>query len=485
MDSAHRLFTRRAFQSALVGAPVFAATGGRPCRFIHAALPTVGEPTPIAGFAEHSIDAGAEGLLLRWPSEVRGAAGFGFAFGHDYREFGSIAVELARSGRRLATVNVSLAARFDPYLAQLAEADASAASRDGLRLRAEGGSARRSILSASAERRREAPALHPFLLLPGTLPPEVEYARRLRSLDVLQDFDWRAGCVTEGLHALNETASLRRYLGVFLEQGGADALRPFQGVEQTLPAAAILRIWRGHHPALDQALELWNQRRHAAGHLQDGANLVAEANYTAAYPMALLGVLRDNRELRERAVLQLRAARDRLVDESGVIHLRHDERTGERTYAGWARGVAWYLLGMAATLETLPQSERPPELLDELRRALGWALQYQRDDGLWCGFLREPGVAPDTSGSAGIAAAVCISARLGAAEAAWIPAARRALQGCRNRLSLHGFLTGVSPTNKREGGPAFQRSPHRVSMQFGMGLLAILLARGRLLVLEK
>lgn len=302
----------------------------------------------------------------------------------------------------------------------------------------------------------------------------------MRSPDVLQEFDWRAGCVTEGLHALNETAALRRYLGVFLEQSGADALRPFRGgVEQTLPAAAIARLWRGRHPALDHALALWNQRRHAAGHVQDGDHLAAEANYTAAYPLALLGVLRDDPDLRARAALQLRAARGRLVDDSGVIHLRHNERTGERTYPGWARGVAWYLLGMAATLETLPARERPPGLLAELRRALGWALQYQRGDGLWCGFLPEPDVAPDTSGSAGIAAAVFIAARLGAAEPAWSLAARRALQGCLDRLSLHGFLTGVSQSNKREGGPAFQRSPHRVSLQFGMGLLGVLLAASR------
>ena len=107
------------------------------------------------------------------------------------------------------------------------------------------------------------------------------------------------------------------------------------------------------------------------------------------------------------------------------------------------------------------------------------ALEYQRGDGLWCGFLPEPDVAPDTSGSAGIAAAVFIAARLGAAEPAWILAARRALQGCLDRLSLHGFLTGVSQSNKREGGPAFQRSPHRVSLQFGMGLLGVLLAASR------
>jgi rhamnogalacturonyl hydrolase YesR len=195
--------------------------------------------------------------------------------------------------------------------------------------------------------------------------------------------------------------------------------------------------------------------------------------------MAVLGVTRSNANLRETAVAQLRAARERLVDAEGNLYLRHDERTGERTYLGWARGVAWYILGLAATLDTLPADERPRDLLDELRRSLAWAVRYRRQDGLWCAFLPEAAVAPDTSGSAGIGAALCIAHRLGVADPAWIGSAQHALEGSIARLSPHGFLTGVSQSNKSEGGPAFQRSDHRVSMQFGMGFLGILLGEMR------
>jgi rhamnogalacturonyl hydrolase YesR len=427
----------------------------------------------------HAIEPDGPDLMLRWPKEVRGAVGVGFAFGHDYREFGKITLSLARSGKRLGAVDVSLAPRFDPYLLELEEPDARAASREGIVLRPEGGVALRSVLSVAEPVRQEAPALHPYLLVPGTLSPLEEYGRRMRSLDVTQEFDWRAGCVLEGLQALEETGALRRFLRHFLEDSGPDATAEFgRGVEQTLPVAALARVLPGH-PLIERAIALWDKRRGASGAAQDGLTLVAEANYTVAYPMAVLSRLHGRPDLAERALLQLRAARERLVDAAGNLYLRHNEQTGVRTYLGWARGVAWYLLGLAATLEALPEGSCPRDLLDELRRALEWALRFQRDDGLWCGFLPEAQVAPDTSGSAGIAAALLKARRLGVGEPLWERSALRARQGCVSRLTRHGFLSGVSQSNKREGGETFQRSPHRVCTQFGMGLLGILLGEAR------
>lgn len=72
-----------------------------------------------------------------------------------------------------------------------------------------------------------------------------------------------------------------------------------------------------------------------------------------------------------------------------------------------------------------------------------------------------------------------IAMRLGAGDIRFAEAARRALQGCIAKLSVHGFQGGVAQSNKREGGPPFQRSSHRVSMQYATGFLAVLLAETR------
>jgi rhamnogalacturonyl hydrolase YesR len=141
-------------------------------------------------------------------------------------------------------------------------------------------------------------------------------------------------------------------------------------------------------------------------------------------------------------------------------------------FKNWCRGVAWYLLGMTRTLAVLKSARggMADELRDELRRASAWAVGLQGGDGLWRNFLDEHGSAADTSGSAGIAAALA----LGVAEKLLPDAnrepAERCLSALRGRLTPDGLLSGVAPSNK--GGEELQRSDYRVLMQMGMGLMA-------------
>jgi hypothetical protein len=72
--------------------------------------------------------------------------------------------------------------------------------------------------------------------------------------------------------------------------------------------------------------------------------------------------------------------------------------------------------------------------------------------GLWSCFIDEPELAPDTSGSAGIAAAL------------------RAAEGLEPFISFDGLLSGVAQSNR--GGEALQRSAYRVFSQMGSGLAA-------------
>lgn len=80
----------------------------------------------------------------------------------------------------------------------------------------------------------------------------------------------------------------------------------------------------------------------------------------------------------------------------------------------------------------------------------------------------------DTSGSAGLAAAL---AR--AHTAGWLPvearqAAQKAFAGLRKYLTPDGLLAGAAQSNK--GGDGLQRGDYRVIYQMGMGLQAQLVA---------
>jgi len=95
----------------------------------------------------------------------------------------------------------------------------------------------------------------------------------------------------------------------------------------------------------------------------------------------------------------------------GDIYLRHHGT--HRTYRNWTRGVAWYLLGQAKCLRLSDMKGSWAAVAEHLAERAAWALKPQRENGLWDNFFGEQGPPPDTSGSAGIAAALVRAHDLG------------------------------------------------------------------------
>ena len=106
-----------------------------------------------------------------------------------------------------------------------------------------------------------------------------------------------------------------------------------------------------------------------------------------------------------------------------------------------------------------------------------WVARHQGPDGLWPCFLKEETVRPDTSGCAGIAAAIAIAIEKGMLGTEHLPPAQRARAGLMSHLTPDGWLRGVSQSNKRESHAMdIQRSQFRVIAPWGMGMLAQLMA---------
>lgn len=331
-------------------------------------------------------------------------------------------------------------------------------------------------------------AVAPHLL--ATTPPPTEDAARVAALGMHLAssaswglWGWMTGCVYDALDVWGEYdphwhGVLRAHLAHSLinddlryetprsqiaDGHGAD-------IEMCLPFAAVARHVPGHG-----ALE--RLRRFARGHAPDGAiggaTLTAEGNYTTAWPLVRLADHDRDASWRDLAWTNLRLRRDRLWAD-GALHLRHGPQG--LTYRGWSRGIAWYLLGLVRSLTAVPVSARPVDLVEEAGRALAWAAQHQRDDGLWGNFLEEPHLDADTSGSAGIAAMLALAAR------ADVPGgdhgrAQRCWQALATRADATGFPIGVAPNNKAQGGEDLQRQPGRSSLHFGLGLVAQLAAQ--------
>lgn len=377
---------------------------------------------------------------------------------------------LAADGARLEAFDLRYA-----YAGQVFEVTLPSAQRQ-VSLRQSVGQGMTWILSSGAPE-----ALLPHLLIEAGGPsPKQEFAQRLRGLESAQPFGWLQGCVLDALRDLRWRKELHAQLLLHLPDGERlvyedPRSRPsdneFRSIEETLPVA-MMAFERPRHKAIDLAISYWMKGRDAEGCVVGGGSTTCEGSYTVAYPMAAVARLRRDRQLEELAIRQLRLRRERLASPDAIFLRRlPDNRT---TYRNWARGVAWYMLGLARTLELLRDRADLADLREELRRAVAWVLPLQRPDGLWNCYLGEAPTLAETSGSAGIATAVAKAANLGLVGGHEKDAARRALGALEDRLTPDGFLTGVSQSNR--AGEELQRSGYRVISQMGMGLMGQLMA---------
>ncbi|MDF9799363.1 unsaturated rhamnogalacturonyl hydrolase [Catalinimonas alkaloidigena] len=311
--------------------------------------------------------------------------------------------------------------------------------------------------------------------------PQDVFLGQLKSLGALQPFDWMEGCVLDGLWQIYSRKkdakaldTIKVHLDLYFDDQGrlivedpksriADNI--VNNIEATLPFAVLARLYP-EHPILKKVEQFWEK------HQQNiNATITAEGAYTIAYPMAVLAEAWNRKDLAEAALHQLRL-RKKLVFE-GDNYLRYYPEKDSRTYKNWARGLAWYMLGLVRTLSILKDTAEVDDLLEELDRVTQFVLLHQQKNGLWNCFLDNPDTTVDTSGSAGISAAIATGIREGLLNVP-VSKAKATWKGLLPFLTPDGLLSGVAQSNR--GGEELQRSDYRVISQMGMGLMGQLYA---------
>ncbi|MDF2720404.1 MAG: hypothetical protein K0Q59_79, partial [Paenibacillus sp.] len=144
-------------------------------------------------------------------------------------------------------------------------------------------------------------------------------------------------------------------------------------------------------------------------------------------------------------------------------------------YRNWARGYAWYMLGMTRTWIELSENgfgglAGMDEVAAEIRRIADVAMHWRLPGKLWACYLDIPETEVETSGSSGIAAALALGAKNGLLPTQMLAVAEEALAALIGYLTPDGLLGGVSQHNA--GGETLQNSGYRVLSQMGMGLMA-------------
>lgn len=364
--------------------------------------------------------------------------------------------------------------------------------RKGVTLRMVKGNVPTWFLSQNGSEDIDNKALRVHLLLSRGKGEINQFTDMFASLNSIQQFGWMEGCVLDGLfdmfRATNDhrfLTTINKHLSLFFgKDGKLDYEDPrsnilidsIYGVECPLPIAVIAKL-DPRHPLLKMLADYCFKNADDEG-LIGGNYITTEGCYTLAYPMAEAAVALVNPALAELAIKQV-LLRHKYLFLNGNIHQR-GTRNGHEGYANWARGVAWYLLGMARTLISLKKNEGfyALEGVSDMERlfedGVKWVLKYQQANGLWYAFLKEALTGIDTSGSAGIAAAMAIGEKHGLLSFSVSENANKSLNELSRHFTPDGFVTGAVQSNK--AGEELQRSGYRVISQYTSGLVAQLVA---------
>lgn len=447
--------------------------------------PPEGKRAPF-GWETFTVPVANEGpgVRLRWPelAPQDKEARLRVTVALDDREEKLLEAISSRSGEVIATFDLRYAYALQPFEAVLEPSQVRVVTDEGVMLRLRQGTTPLWLFSSTYN----APALLPHLLFESQVDPLAGFYERMLSLDSVQPFGWLEGCVLDGLYDLRSVlpteqvrSALYRRLQLFTNDKSEliyenPRSEPVDGriygIEATLPFAVWAKLWP-QHPAFKLARRDWLSRQDTKGSVQDEGVTSAEGAYTVAYPMAVMAKQAGFNELEDLAIKQLRVRKERLVL-GNDIYLRA-YRDGSYTFRNWARGITWYLLGLIRTLNELKHRNDLDDLFQEARRVGAWVLNYQQQSGLWKCFVDDPLGLDDTSGSAGIAAALALGAKHELLPQEARQGAERAQRSLEAYLTTDGFLTGVTQSNR--GGEALQRSDYRVLSQMAMGLMAQLI----------
>ena len=240
---------------------------------------------------------------------------------------------------------------------------------------------------------------------------------------------------------------------------------------------AILAQTNPSHPLLKTAIEFCEAHANAEGVIADGTGnnrmVKTEECYTVSYPLAVLAKTLNRPDLAQLALKTLQS-RISVIEKGNSIYQRGTEQ-GELYFENWSRGVAWYLLGLVKTIVHLPENVEKESLIISFQKSVEKVIAYQQSNGLWFNFFHQPETGFETSGTAGIAAALTYGFQHGLLNEKAKTAAIKAQIGLLPYLTPDGYLTGTAQVNK--GGDALQQNGFRIISPYTLGFFAHLIIK--------
>jgi rhamnogalacturonyl hydrolase YesR len=438
------------------------------------------------------ISAENEGIKLAWNQAIpqkNEYARLRITSATDVREELILEVKTAVSGKKIADWDLRFAALMQPFELLIPKEDLQAVFTEGIILKMIKGTKPFWFFSDDNSQKKAPKAYLPHLLVYGDKIKKDAWKDRLLSLESLQTFGWQQGIVWDGLlelskHSAQAKKVLLQQLDLYFAQNSlvycnlnnVKTIEKIHTVESILPFA-ILAQTNPTHPLLKTAIEFCETHANVEGVIADGTGnnrmVKTEECYTVSYPLAVLAKTLNRPDLANLAIKTLQS-RVLVLEKGNKIYQRGTEQ-GELFFENWSRGVAWYLLGLAKTLVHLPESTEKNLLKNSFQQAVEKVIAYQQTNGLWFNFFHKPETGLETSGTAGIAAALMFGFQHGLLNENAKNKAIKAQIGLLSYLAPDGYLTGTAQVNK--GGDALQKNGFRVISPYTLGFFAHLIIK--------
>lgn len=405
----------------------------------------------------------------------------------DTREMDEVEVLLAASGKKIGHFSIWYPTGLQIF-DTLLDCDSKSLAEEGIRLRMVNGNIPMFFLASTAK-------IGSHFLLVDESTSEPSWHRTLCSERSLQPFSWLEGCVLDGLHELytrkNDAAAfealqthLNHYLVdeenlVYVDLWARPKDNLFNNLE-TGNNFAIIGRYRPEHPAVDLFVDYCKKRFDKDMNLLPD-HLTQEGLYTLAYPLTVLGNTLKRPELLEMGLIEAEERVRHLTTEDSVYRMGSRTKGVEELNRNWSRGVVWFLLGLVRTAEQLTNSPlkndpRVIRLIEAYKHSAAIVLRYQQKDHSWKAFMHLENTFYETSGTAGLAAALAIGHRLG-----WLPefdtdrldkVYRRLLKS----MTPDGFLTHTTQHNAGSY-ELMQMGEYRVISQYTLGFVGLIKAQ--------
>ncbi|WP_462409131.1 glycoside hydrolase family 88/105 protein [Neobacillus sp. Marseille-QA0830] len=306
------------------------------------------------------------------------------------------------------------------------------------------------------------------------------------------DWDWPGGVALFGVAEAYEATGEKKYLQYLKDWVDAeleDGMPPIT-VNASSVGHILLTLYKetNEEKYLNSALQiadflLTDAERFADGVLQHtvgGTKYIfpeqawVDTMFMAGYFLLRIGHMLDREDYFNFGLKQYHGHERFLQDDITNLYYHGWDNIGQNHMSGifWARGNSWAAYTMARALELI-EVQHPSHMIiaGSLRDQLSALVRLQSETGLWHTIVDDPSSYLETSGSAGIAAALVKRGKL------YNKYIQRSVEGILSQIREDGSVMGVSAgTAVMYDASGYKEVPYKRVQGWGQGLVLAFLA---------